>query len=91
MELEQNNYLIAAAVCCVLAALAHAGCILFGADWYRFLVPVRRWRKWRKKNCGIRQWSPPDHRGAADLGGLCAGRRWSIIRIAADQNCVDID
>lgn len=36
MELGQNNYLIAAAVCCVLAALAHAGCILFGADWYRF-------------------------------------------------------
>lgn len=36
MSSEGNKFLIAAAVCCVVAALAHMGCIVFGADWYRF-------------------------------------------------------
>ncbi|WP_445769254.1 hypothetical protein [Rheinheimera sp.] len=31
-----NKYLLAAALCCFAAALAHLGCIIFGADWYRF-------------------------------------------------------
>lgn len=32
----QNKYLLAAALCCFGAALAHLGCIVFGGDWYRF-------------------------------------------------------
>lgn len=36
MQTNTNKSLLAAALCCGLAALAHAGCILFGADWYRF-------------------------------------------------------
>ncbi|WP_198033576.1 hypothetical protein [Alteromonas sp. RW2A1] len=31
-----NKYLIAAAIRCFAAALAHLGCIVFGGDWYRF-------------------------------------------------------
>jgi len=34
--LAKSNYLTGAALCCALAALAHLGCIVFGADWYRF-------------------------------------------------------
>jgi hypothetical protein len=34
--LPKNRYLIAAALCCIIAALAHLGCIVFGGDWYRF-------------------------------------------------------
>lgn len=36
MNSGSNKYLLIAALCCVLAALAHIGCIVFGADWYRF-------------------------------------------------------
>ncbi|WP_375056082.1 hypothetical protein [Zobellella sp. DQSA1] len=36
MNSESNKYLLAAAACCAVAALAHVGCIVFGADWYRF-------------------------------------------------------
>jgi hypothetical protein len=36
MQKTPNKLLLAAACCCGLAALAHAGCILFGAAWYRF-------------------------------------------------------
>ncbi|TXH94256.1 MAG: hypothetical protein E6Q75_13840 [Rheinheimera sp.] len=36
MQKTPNKPLLAASLCCGLAALAHAGCILFGADWYRF-------------------------------------------------------
>lgn len=36
MPPTKNKFLIAAAICMVLAALAHIGCIIFGADWYRF-------------------------------------------------------
>lgn len=36
MTSDSNKYLITAALCCVVAALAHVGCIVFGADWYRF-------------------------------------------------------
>lgn len=36
MNPNSNKFLLAAALCCALAALAHLGCILFGADWYRF-------------------------------------------------------
>jgi hypothetical protein len=36
MNTDSNNYLLAAALFCLLAALAHAGCIVFGGDWYRF-------------------------------------------------------
>lgn len=36
MKPASNKYLLVAALCCVAAALAHSGCILFGADWYRF-------------------------------------------------------
>lgn len=36
MNPSTNKFLLAAALCCALAALAHAGCIVFGGDWYRF-------------------------------------------------------
>ena len=36
MNSASNKYLLAAAICCVVAALAHLGCIVFGAKWYRF-------------------------------------------------------
>ena len=36
MKKSTNNYLLAAAFCCFVAALAHIGCIVFGGDWYRF-------------------------------------------------------
>ncbi len=34
--MPKNRYLVAAAICCSIAALAHLGCIVFGGDWYRF-------------------------------------------------------
>ncbi|MGK0474102.1 MAG: hypothetical protein ACJAR0_004602, partial [Candidatus Azotimanducaceae bacterium] len=34
MNSASNKYLLAAALCCALAALAHVGCIVFGGDWY---------------------------------------------------------
>ncbi len=36
MHTAKNKYLLAAAICCFAAALAHLGCIVFGGDWYRF-------------------------------------------------------
>lgn len=36
MRSGRNMFLVAAAICSALAALAHLGCIIFGADWYRF-------------------------------------------------------
>jgi len=36
MNSDTNKLLLAAALLCALAAFAHVGCILFGADWYRF-------------------------------------------------------
>jgi len=36
MHTSNNKYLLAAAICCFAAALAHLGCIVFGGDWYRF-------------------------------------------------------
>lgn len=36
MQAVTNKYLLAAAGCCFIAALAHLGCIAFGGDWYRF-------------------------------------------------------
>ncbi|EIK42994.1 hypothetical protein O59_004098 [Cellvibrio sp. BR] len=36
MYKANNKFLIAAAICTAFAALAHVGCIIFGADWYRF-------------------------------------------------------
>lgn len=36
MDLGKNKVLIVGAVCSAFAALAHLGCIAFGADWYRF-------------------------------------------------------
>ena len=36
MYKANNKFLIAAAIYTALAALAHIGCIIFGADWYRF-------------------------------------------------------
>lgn len=36
MNSATNKYLLAAAICCFAAALAHTGCIVFGGDWYRF-------------------------------------------------------
>ncbi|WP_260260206.1 hypothetical protein [Vibrio intestinalis] len=35
MHRRKNKYLIASSGCCFLAAFAHLGCIVFGADWYR--------------------------------------------------------
>lgn len=35
MDSDSNKYLITAVLCCALAALVHAGCIVFGGDWYR--------------------------------------------------------
>ncbi|MDO6428557.1 hypothetical protein Q4489_16210 [Thalassotalea sp. 1_MG-2023] len=32
-----NKLLLVAAFCCILAALAHVGCIVYGSDWYRML------------------------------------------------------
>lgn len=32
----KNKALVIAACCCIVAALAHLGCIIFGGDWYRF-------------------------------------------------------
>jgi len=34
---NHNKFLIAGAFFCALAALAHLGCIVFGAEWYRFM------------------------------------------------------
>lgn len=34
--IHPNKFLLTAALCCALAALAHLGCIVFGGDWYRF-------------------------------------------------------
>ena len=34
--MPKNCYLITAALCCIIAALAHLGCIVFGGGWYRF-------------------------------------------------------
>lgn len=36
MKSAINKYLLTAAICCILVALAHVGCIMFGGDWYRF-------------------------------------------------------
>ncbi|MEX1220484.1 MAG: hypothetical protein WEA82_00055 [Idiomarina sp.] len=36
MNSDSNKFLLTAAILCALAALAHAGCIAFGGDWYRF-------------------------------------------------------
>lgn len=36
MDPHHNKFLLAAAGSCVLAALAHMGCVVFGGDWYRF-------------------------------------------------------
>ena len=36
MQSTSNKYLLAAAICCFAAAIAHLGCIVFGGDWYRF-------------------------------------------------------
>lgn len=33
---NKNRFLIIAAFCSGLVAIAHLGCIVFGADWYRF-------------------------------------------------------
>ncbi|NMG68611.1 hypothetical protein [Parazoarcus communis] len=37
MKSDGNTLLLAAALSCSLAALAHLGCIVFGGDCYRFL------------------------------------------------------
>lgn len=39
MSSESNGkkFLVLAAACSGIAALAHMGCIVFGGDWYRFL------------------------------------------------------
>lgn len=34
--MPKNTWLIFAALCSGLAALAHLGCVAFGGDWYRF-------------------------------------------------------
>ncbi|OCQ22833.1 hypothetical protein A7985_02425 [Pseudoalteromonas luteoviolacea] len=31
-----GKYLIFGSICCFIAALLHIGCIVYGADWYRF-------------------------------------------------------
>lgn len=36
MYSKRNKCLLAGALSCITAALAHLGCIYFGADWYRF-------------------------------------------------------
>lgn len=36
MNSNSNKLLLSAALFCFIAALAHAGCIVFGGDWYRF-------------------------------------------------------
>jgi len=36
MHSVSNKYLLAAALCCFVVAIAHLGCIVFGGDWYRF-------------------------------------------------------
>ncbi|KZN59628.1 hypothetical protein [Pseudoalteromonas luteoviolacea] len=32
----KSKYLLFGAICCFIAALLHLGCIVFGAQWYRF-------------------------------------------------------
>lgn len=34
--MQNNKWLIGAAICSGVAALLHLGCIVFGGDWYRF-------------------------------------------------------
>jgi len=34
---SKNKFLILAAICSGIGALAHLGCIVFGGDWYRYL------------------------------------------------------
>ncbi|WNC68798.1 hypothetical protein RI845_01290 [Thalassotalea nanhaiensis] len=36
MDSDKNKFLIIGSICSALAALVHLGCIIFGADWYRF-------------------------------------------------------
>jgi len=36
MDSKRNKLLIVGAFCSAIAALAHLGCIVFGAEWYRF-------------------------------------------------------
>ncbi len=33
---KKSKALITGAICSALAALAHLGCIIFGAQWYRY-------------------------------------------------------
>ncbi|TPH13577.1 hypothetical protein [Litorilituus lipolyticus] len=33
---KHNRFLLIGAICSAIAAIAHLGCILFGAEWYRF-------------------------------------------------------
>lgn len=39
-------YLITGAILSAIAALAHIGCILFGAKWYRFFGAGEKMAKW---------------------------------------------
>ena len=36
MTSEKNTFLIMGACCSAIAAIAHVGCIIYGAEWYRF-------------------------------------------------------
>lgn len=45
MDKTPNAFLIAGAALSGLAALAHAGCIVFGAPWYRFFGAGERMAK----------------------------------------------
>lgn len=55
-ERRINIYLVLGATCSAIAALAHLGCIIFGADWYRFLVQENKWHKWPSKDFGTPVW-----------------------------------
>ena len=36
MNSSKNRFLFTGAICSALAAVVHLGCIVFGAEWYRF-------------------------------------------------------
>jgi len=44
-----NTLLLSAGACSAIAALAHVGCIVFGASWYRFLGAGEQMAVWAEQ------------------------------------------
>ena len=47
--LSFNTFLFCGAVASAIAALAHVGCIIFGASWYRFFGAGERIARWAEQ------------------------------------------